>query len=114
MMTELNTYYISQEEPTKSCLLALRHFILDFDPAITESWTHRMPMFRYHGKLFCYLWTDKKSYTPYIGIYKGTEVDHPELILGARKKMKIMYIDPEQDIPVNKLQAILEMARELY
>lgn len=114
MLTELDTYYISQEEPTKSCLLSLRQYILDFDPEITESWTHRMPMFRYKGKLFCYLWTDKQTYVPYIGIYKGIEIEHPKLILGNRNKMKIMYIDPEKDLPIKTLQTILKMARNLY
>ena len=114
MLTELDTYYISQEEPTKSCLLALRQYILDFDPAMTETWTHRMPMFRYNGKLFCYLWIDKKTYIPYIGIYKGIEIDHPKLILGKRNKMKIMHIDPEKDLPTKTLKTILTKARKLY
>jgi len=114
MLRELDTYYISQEEPTKGCLLALRHYILAFDPAMTETWTHRVPMFRYHGKLFCYLWTDKKTYVPYIGIYKGIEIEHPELILGNRKKMKIMYIDPEKDLPIKTLDVILNKAKDLY
>jgi len=114
MLRELDTYYISQEEPTKGCLLALRQHILAFDPAMTETWTHRVPMFRYHGKLFCYLWTDKKTYVPYIGIYKGIEIEHPELILGNRKKMKIMYIDPEKDLPIKTLDVILNKAKDLY
>jgi len=73
-----------------------------------------VPMFRYHGKLFCYLWTDKKTYVPYIGIYKGIEIEHPELILGNRKKMKIMYIDPEKDLPIKTLDIILNKAKDLY
>lgn len=114
MLKEIDAYYISQEEPTKGCLLALRQFILNFDPAMTETWTHKIPMFRYHGKLFCYLWIDKKTYTPYIGIYKGIDIEHPKLLLGNRNKMKIMYIDPEKDLPVKTLNTILKMARELY
>lgn len=114
MLTELDTYYISKEEPTKSCLLALRHYILDFDTSMTETWTHKMPMFRYKGKLFCYLWIDKKSYMPYIGIYKGIEIDHPKLILGNRNKMKIMYIDPEKDLPVKTLDTIFHKAKAIY
>lgn len=114
MLTELDTYYISQEEPTKGCLLALRQLILAFDPEMTETWTHKMPMFRYKGKLFCYLWIDKKSYVPYIGIYKGIEIEHPKLVLGNRNKMKIMHINPEKDLPVRTLNTILKKARSLY
>lgn len=114
MLNSLNAYYLSQEEPTKSCLLALRKMILDFDEEMTETWTHRMPMFRYKGKLFCYLWTDKKTYVPYIGIYKGIEIEHPKLILGARNKMKIMYVDPDKNLPVRTLNKILKMALALY
>lgn len=114
MLNELNTWYISKEEPTKGCLLALRKYLLDLDPDITETWTHRMPMFRYKGKLLCYLWIDKKTYIPYIGIYRGLEVDHPKLILGKRNKMKIMHIDPEKNIPVRTLKKIMNMALELY
>jgi len=114
MISSLNAYYLSQEEPTKSCLLALRQYILNFDPEMTETWTHKMPMFRYKGKLFCYLWTDKKTYIPYIGIYRGIDVDHPKLILGKRNKMKIMYLDPEKNLPVRTLNKILNLARDLY
>ena len=114
MLNDLNAYYISKEEPTKGTLLALRKFILDFDPNITETWTHRMPMFRYNGKLLCYLWIDKATYTPYIGMYRGLELDHPKLILGTRNKMKIMHIDPEKDLPLRTLKKIMRMAVKLY
>ncbi len=114
MLRELDAYYISQEEPTKSCLLALRNHILNLNEEMSETWTHKMPMFRYKGKLFAYLWIDKKTYKPYVGIYKGIDVDHPELILGNRNKMKIMNIDPEKDLPVKTLNTIFDMALVLY
>ena len=114
MLNEINTWYISKEEPTKGCLLALRKLILDFDPEMTETWTHRMPMFRYKGKLFAYLWIDKKTYTPYIGIYRGIDIDHPKLVLGNRNKMKIMHIDPESNLPIKTLKKILRLALKLY
>jgi len=114
MLNELNTWYISKEEPTKGCLLAMREFILAFDENITETWTHKMPMFRYNGKLLCYLWIDKKSYTPYIGMYRGLEIEHPKLILGTRNKMKIMHVDPEKDLPMKTLKKIMGMAVKLY
>lgn len=114
MINELEAYYLGKEEPTRGCLIALRNFILNHNPHMTETWTHRMPMFRYHGKLFCYLWVDKKTYRPYIGIYKGIEIEHPALDLGNRNKMKTMDIDPEQDLPIQVLNEIFELALELY
>ena len=114
MISELDAYYLSKEEPTQSCLVAMRHFILNYNSDMTETWTHKMPMFRYKGKLFCYLWINKKTYRPYIGIYKGLEVEHPMLDLGTRNKMKIMDIDPEQDLPIKVLKEIFELAIPLY
>ncbi len=114
MISELDAYYLSKEEPTQSCLVAMRDYILQHNENMTETWTHKMPMFRYKGKLFCYLWIDKKTYRPYIGIYKGIDVDHPKLDLGKRNKMKTMDIDPEQDLPIKTLDEIFEMALALY
>ena len=43
-----------------------------------------MPMNRYYQqKMFCYLWTDKKTHEPYIGIVEGNKIDHP--LLGIRQ-----------------------------
>lgn len=114
MISELEAYYVSKEEPVRSTLLALRSHILNYNEEMTETWTHRMPMFRYKGKLFCYLWTDKKTYVPYMGIYKGIEIEHPLLELGNRNKMKVIYFDAEKDIPVDTINEIFEMALKLY
>ena len=114
MISALEAYYVSKEEPVRSTLLALRAYILGYNDEMTETWTHRMPMFRYKGKLFCYLWIDKKTYEPYMGIYKGIDVDHPKLILGNRNKMKVIYFNAEEDIPVKDINEIFEMALKLY
>jgi len=114
MINELQAFYLSKEEPTKGCLLAMRDYILEYNSEMSESWTHKMPMFRYKGKLFCYLWVDKKTYEPYIGIYKGIDIEHPKLDLGNRNKMKIMTLDPNADLPVETLAEIFEMAVKLY
>ena len=114
MINELEGYYVSKEEPVRSTLLALRSHILAYNEHMTETWTHRMPMFRYKGKLFCYLWTDKKTYQPYMGIYKGIDIEHPQLDLGNRNKMKVMYFDPEKDIPTHTIFEIFDLAIKLY
>lgn len=114
MLSELNGYYLSQEEPNRECMLALRRYILSYNEHMTETWTHRMPMFRYKGKLFCYLWVDKKTYLPYIGIYKGIDIEHPKLELGNRNKMKTMTVEPQEDLPLAILDEIFQMALQLY
>jgi len=114
MISELEAFYVSKEEPVRSTLLALRKYILAYHSEMSETWTHRMPMFRFKGKLFCYLWVDKKTYQPYLGIYKGIEIAHPALDLGNRNKMKVIYFDADQDIPTTTLNEIFEMAIKLY
>ena len=51
---------------------------------------------------------------PYLGIVKGKQIDHPELIIEDRAKMKIMLFDPAKDIPVETIDYILEEAISLY
>ena len=114
MISELEAFYVSKEEPVRSTLLALRAYILNYNDEMTETWTHKMPMFKYKGKLFCYLWTDKKTYQPYMGIYKGIDIEHPLLDLGKRNKMKVIYFDASKDIPTDIIDEIFGMAAELY
>lgn len=114
MLNDLDDFYFNKEEPTRGALLALRKYILEYNPALSESWTHRMPMFRFNGKLFCYLWVDKKTHHPYLGIYKGIEVDHPKLELGNRNKMKIISFDPFKDLPFDIVDEIFKLAIPLY
>jgi len=114
MLNNLDAWYLGKEEPVRSCLLALRTVILEYDRNISETWTHRMPMFRLNGKLFCYLWTDKKTEAPYLGIYKGIEIEHPDLILGKRNKMKVIYFDANKSLPIKKIREIFALAVPLY
>ena len=114
MISELEGFYVSKEEPVRSYLLALRRYILNYKDEMTETWTHRMPMFRYKGKLFCYIWVDKKTYQPYLGIYKGLDVDHPLLELGTRNKMKVLYFEAEKDVPIDVIDNIFSQAVKLY
>jgi hypothetical protein len=114
MPTELDNYFISKEEPAKSCLFALRDIILAYDNNISEAWKYSMPFYCYHGKMFCYLWIHKKYHQPYIGIVEGKRIDHPSLIVEKRARMKIMLIDPEKDIPIKKVRSVLNLAVQFY
>lgn len=114
MLTPLDEFYLQKEEPLRGCLLALRDFILAFDKHITAEWKYKMPFFYYKGKMFCYLWFHKKYRKPYIGIVRSLHLQHPDLIQEKRAKMKIMLIDPEEDLPIDVLHDILKEARILY
>lgn len=63
--------------------------------------------------MFCYLWKDKKTSEPYIGIVHGSLIDHPMLLQGDRKRMKILPLSTSTDIPVDMIIDILTEAREI-
>ncbi|MFA0964450.1 DUF1801 domain-containing protein [Roseivirga sp. BDSF3-8] len=54
----LETYYLRQDEPNKSCLLTLRDIILRQHSLMREVRKYGMPCFCYGKKPLCYLWTD--------------------------------------------------------
>lgn len=110
----IDHFYLQKEEPVKSCLQFLREHILLQNPGITETMKYGMPFFCYKGKMFCYLWVHKKYKQPYIGFVEGKKIDHPDLLLEKRARMKILLIDPVKNIPVKKINTILKMALQLY
>lgn len=114
MIQELQSYYLNQEEPNRSCLLALKSTILDQDANISETRKWGMPCFCYKKKMFCYLWTDKKTNEPYLLMVEGKYLDHPELETGDRSRMKILRVDPNKDLPVETLKDLLQKALDLY
>ena len=113
-MRPVDQYFLQKEEPIKGCLLFLRDYILRFSTNITEEWRYGMPMYYYGGKMFCYLWVHKKYKQPYLGIAEGKKINHPQLILEKRARMKIMLIDPDKDIPIKTIKLILNEAMKFY
>ncbi|MCB0630977.1 MAG: DUF1801 domain-containing protein [Saprospiraceae bacterium] len=114
MTPDLDTYYLNKEEPNRSCLLALRSIILRQDVHVTETRKYGMPCFCYRKKMFCYLWTDKKTDEPYILMVEGRYLDHSGLEQGTRSRMKIFRIDPNEDIPIDTVERLLNDALDLY
>lgn len=114
MQDNLTHFYLDQEEPLKSTLLALHDYIMAFDPKIQAAWKWGTPFFTYQNKNVCYLWLDKRSRHPYVGFIDGHKIDHPLLLIGNRKQIKILPIDPNADLPVEALQEILAAALALY
>jgi hypothetical protein len=113
-MKQLDDFYLKQEEPIKGIFLALKEIILKQDQDITNVLKYGMPFFCYKEKMFCYLWTHKKLQQPYIGMVEGKYFDEPFLIQEDRSRMKIMMLNVDEDLPVEKIEFILEKALNLY
>lgn len=113
-MKQLDDFYLNQEEPIKEILLALKEIILKQDKDITNVLKYGMPFFCYKGKMFCYLWIHKKLKQPYIGIVEGKHFDEPFLIQEDRSRMKIMLFDSDEDLPLQKIEMVLQKVLNLY
>ncbi len=113
-MRELDNFYARFDEPVQSCFLALKDIILSCDNDVSEAWKYNLPFFCYKGKMFCYLWLDKKRKQPYIGFVEGNKIDHADLLQEKRSRMKILLINPEEDIEIRKIKGILKTALDLY
>jgi hypothetical protein len=113
-MKELDNFYASFQEPAQGCFLALREIILGTDVEVTEAWKYQLPFFCYKGKMFCYLWHDKKRNMPYVGFVEGKRLAHPLLLQEKRERMKIFLVDPLKDIDIENLTAILQEAIDIY
>lgn len=114
MIQNLHHYYMNNEEPNKSCLLALRAIILRQDHNVTETQKWGMPCFCYKKKMFCYLWTDKKTNEPYLLMVEGKYLDHPKLEKGSRARMKIFRVNPNKNLSIKTIETILKNALDLY
>lgn len=113
-MRPIDSYFIQKVEPLKSCLQYLRRHILVSDHRITEAWKYGMPFYCINDKIVCYLWVHKKLQLPYIGIVEGNKINHPDLIQEKRARMKILLLEPDRDLPIGKINAILVEVFALY
>tara|TARA_R110002051_G_scaffold262306_2_gene322219 strand:+ start:6081 stop:6383 length:303 start_codon:yes stop_codon:yes gene_type:complete len=92
----------------------MRSIVLKLDEHIIETTKYGMPCFCYKTKAFCYLWIDKKSNDPYFLIVEGNHLHHPELETGDRSRMKILRVNSNKDLPIAKINLILNEALDLY
>jgi Domain of unknown function (DU1801) len=114
LLKNLDNFYACQEEPLKSCLIALSEIILKQDEHITTALKYGMPFFMYKNKMFCYLWIDKKLNKPYLGIVEGGLVSHPLLIQGKRARMKTIQFNANKNLPIETISNILKQTLDLY
>ncbi len=110
MTLDPDSFYLSQPEPAQSCLMALRSIVLQQDESVTETKKYGMPCFCIGKKAFCYLWKDKKSNEPYILFVEGRQLEHPALEKGDRAKMKILRVNPAEDLQVALIEKVLSAA----
>ena len=75
---------------------------------------YNMPFYCYKGKMFYYLWINKKTNQPYVGVVDGYKMNHPVLVADKRSRMKIIPLDAGDDIPVEIINEILKMAIEFH
>ena len=85
-----------------------------YDSLVTETQKWGMPCFCFKKKMFCFLWTDKKTDEPYILLVEGRYLNHPLLEKGTRSRMKIFRIKPNEDIPIYTIKLLLNEALNLY
>jgi hypothetical protein len=114
MISDLDNFYLQYPEPIQGCFLALRDIILAQDNLITAEWKYRLPFFCYKGKMFSYLWIDKKTNRPYIGIVEGKHINHPDLHFEKRTRIKTIQFEPSEDLPVETIANLIQQALDLY
>lgn len=113
-MSTSDNFYLDELDPNKSCLLAMRTILLASDKDVSETRKYGMPCFLYKGKMFCYLWIDKKTKEPYFLFVEGKQLHYPELETGDRARMKILRINPNKDLPIELITNIIQDAINLY
>lgn len=109
---ELDSFFLNQPEPQRGCLMALRDLILNYNDQIEAAWKYRLPTFLYRGKMLCYLWKDKKTQEPYMGLMGSKDIEHPRLEIGNRKWVKIWRVPPNQDIDDEELYQFLSIVTQ--
>jgi hypothetical protein len=113
MQEKINHFYLDREEPLRSTLMALHDYILALHPEMRVAWKWSAPFFVYKKKNFCYLWINKQTGQPYVGLVRGGDIEHPLLELADRKRMKVLPIDAKKDLPIVAMEEIFEEAMNL-
>jgi hypothetical protein len=114
MLSQIQSYYDGLPEPEQGVALALRKLILGLSHDISEKWKYGIPFFYFRNKMFCYLGRDKKKSIPYLGIVEGHRLYFSQLVKDGRKRIRILYLDPERDLPIELIHQILREAMKFY
>ena len=114
MLRPIDAFFLVKYPHISDTLQALRVILTQPKFQLTEQWKYGLPFYYFKNKPFIYIWKEKKGDTPYLGIVKGLEINHPLLQQGNRKKMKILPISIQQEIPVNEITAIILKLQQHY
>lgn len=112
MLNPLENYFAKQPEPQQSCMLFLRKWFIE--QGFEEQFKYMTAMYYYKGKALCYLSVSSKEKNLYVGFIKGYLMKHPKLEKEGRKQIKVIYLNPEKDLPIKILNEIVKMAKKLY
>ena len=112
-MKALDAYYDGLAEPLQGYMLAVRKIMLDLDEEIESTWKWSTPFFLYRKRMLCYLWVDKKTREPYLGIYGGDALNHPSLVQKHRAKIRKLMLNVDKDIPAGTIRVVLGLAMTL-
>lgn len=113
MLSQIEAFYESRPEHLKEIYLFLRKQVIASHKDISQEWKYGLPFFYLNGKMFCYLWYNKKSDWPYIAFVDGHKMSNPNLIKGERKRIQVFEINPNEDLPVGLLKELLNEALTL-
>lgn len=112
MLNPLENYFAKQPEPHQSCMLFLRKWLIE--QGLDEQYKYMTAMYFFKGKPFCYLSVSSKEKNLYVGFMKGHLMKHPKLEQEGRKQIKVIYLNPEKDLPIKTLNEIVKAAKKLY
>ncbi len=112
MLNPLDHYFGQKDEAFKGCLQYLRSRLRGLED-VTEHWKYGIPFYYHKGKMFAYLWVHKKLHQPYIGFVDGSKIENIDLLQEKRACMKILLINPFEDLPEEKIKGILDQALSL-
>lgn len=113
-MTPIDEYYNRLEEPMQGLMLAIKTSILSIDQRLNLQWKYQMPFFCVYNKMFCYSRVDKKTGELYISFADGYRLENPLLQSDGRKRFKLLYINPNEDLPIDDIRAIVNSALSYY
>lgn len=113
-LSPVDQWFLSHPEPLAGCLQSLRSIILQSPHGFAETWKYSMPVYCLNNKMTCYLWVDKKTKHPYLGIVEGSKIQQEQLIQDKRRRMKIWLFDPASDLPLRQIQQVLKQVASWY
>ncbi|MGB0934101.1 MAG: DUF1801 domain-containing protein [Lishizhenia sp.] len=96
----------------KACLIGLDQLIVDFDSGnIERSIKYGSACYLLNEKMFVFVLVEKNTEKPYVLFTDGNLLEHPKLEKGNRKRMKVYYVNPSEDINRGELYELLNEMR---